>query len=95
MNRSTATIILAVLALAFAHANPATAQGSKSSQSLEYELALQRGTQAVIWGVPAGKGNNWLQTVPGEGWKVIFRLYGPLKPWFDKTWRPGEIELVA
>jgi hypothetical protein len=25
---------------------------------------------------------------------VLFRLYGPLKPWFDKTWRPGEIELV-
>jgi hypothetical protein len=22
------------------------------------------------------------------------RLYGPLEPWFDKTWRPGEIELV-
>jgi hypothetical protein len=19
---------------------------------------------------------------------------GPLEPWFDKTWRPGEIELV-
>jgi len=22
------------------------------------------------------------------------RLYGPLEPWFDKTWRPGEIEVV-
>jgi hypothetical protein len=22
------------------------------------------------------------------------RLYGPLEPWFKKTWRPGEIELV-
>jgi hypothetical protein len=22
------------------------------------------------------------------------RLYGPLEPWFDKTWRPGEIEEV-
>jgi len=43
---------------------------------------------------PAGKENNWVQTVPGKGWSVIFRLYGPLKPWFDKTWRPGEIELV-
>jgi hypothetical protein len=20
------------------------------------------------------------------------RLYGPLEPWCDKTWRPGEIE---
>jgi len=25
---------------------------------------------------------------------MILRLYGPLEPWFDKTWRPKEIELV-
>jgi hypothetical protein len=43
---------------------------------------------------PAGKENNWIQTVPGKGWFPILRLYSPLKPWFDKTWRPGEIELV-
>ena len=43
---------------------------------------------------PVGKENNWIQTVPGKGWFTIFRLYSPLEPWFDKTWRPGEIELV-
>ncbi|MGB3715573.1 MAG: DUF1254 domain-containing protein [Candidatus Promineifilaceae bacterium] len=43
---------------------------------------------------PAGKENNWVQTVPGKGWNMIFRLYGPLEPWFDKTWRPGEPQLV-
>ncbi len=43
---------------------------------------------------PAGKENNWVQTNPGEGWNVIFRLYSPTEPWFDKTWRPSEIELV-
>jgi hypothetical protein len=43
---------------------------------------------------PAGKENNWVQTVPGKGWNVLLRLYGPLEPWFDKTWKPGEIELV-
>ena len=41
---------------------------------------------------PAGKESNWIQTVPGKGWFLCLRLYGPLKPWFDKTWRPGEIE---
>ena len=41
---------------------------------------------------PAGFENNWVQTIPGKGWFVILRLYGPLEPWFDKTWRPGEIE---
>jgi len=43
---------------------------------------------------PAGKENNWVQTNSGEGWNTILRLYSPLKPWFDKTWRPSEIELV-
>jgi hypothetical protein len=43
---------------------------------------------------PAGKESNWVQTVPGKGWNVVLRLYGPLEPFFDKTWRPGEIELM-
>ncbi len=25
---------------------------------------------------------------------TILRLYGPLEPWFDKTWKPGDFELV-
>ena len=41
---------------------------------------------------PAGKEKNWVQTIPGKGWNTLLRLYGPLQPWFDKTWRPGEIE---
>jgi len=43
---------------------------------------------------PKGYENNWLETVPGKGWFVALRLYGPLEPWIEKTWRPGEIELV-
>jgi len=43
---------------------------------------------------PAGKEANWIQTVPGKGWNMLFRLYGPLKPWFDKTWRPSDPEVV-
>jgi len=43
---------------------------------------------------PAGKENNWIQTIPGKGWNTLLRLYGPLQPWFDKTWRPGEIEQI-
>jgi len=41
---------------------------------------------------PTGMEKNWVQTVPGKGWNVILRLYSPLEPWFNKTWRPGEIE---
>ena len=35
---------------------------------------------------------NWIQTVSGKKWFTILRLYGPLEPWFDQTWVPGEIE---
>jgi len=42
---------------------------------------------------PAGMESNWIQTIPGKGWFMILRLYGPLEPWFNQTWRPGEIEL--
>jgi hypothetical protein len=44
---------------------------------------------------PAGHEANWVQTIPGKGWNTILRLYGPLQPWFDKTWRPSEIQLVT
>lgn len=43
---------------------------------------------------PAEYESNWIQTVAGKGWFTLLRLYGPLEPWFDQTWRPGEIELV-
>lgn len=43
---------------------------------------------------PAGKKNNWLETIPGKSWSTILRMYGPLEPWINKTWRPGEIEPV-
>jgi hypothetical protein len=43
---------------------------------------------------PEGLETNWLATIPGKGWFVALRMYGPLEPWIEKTWRPGEIELV-
>jgi hypothetical protein len=42
---------------------------------------------------PEGMDHNWVQTIPGKGWFMILRLYGPLEPWFNGTWQPGEIEL--
>ena len=42
---------------------------------------------------PAGEEKNWAQTMAGKSWNILLRLYGPLQPFFDKTWRPGEIEL--
>jgi hypothetical protein len=43
---------------------------------------------------PRGHENNWLETVPKKSWFVILRIYGPLERWIEKTWRPGEVELI-
>jgi hypothetical protein len=43
---------------------------------------------------PLGVEHNWVQTIPGKGWFTIFRLYGPLQPWFDKTWKLPDVEEV-
>lgn len=60
-------------------------------------LVVNKDGSVDVWfgpKAPAGKEINWVQTVPGKGWNTILRLYGPFEPWFDKTWRPREIELV-
>jgi hypothetical protein len=41
---------------------------------------------------PTGQESNWVQTIPGKSWLTIFRLYGPLGPWFDKSWKLNDIE---
>ena len=54
------------------------------------------GSYTVWFGpeAPKGKENNWVQTIPGKSYFVFLRLYGPLEPWFDKSWRPGDFELI-
>jgi hypothetical protein len=68
---------------------------SVSSQSKGVKTNAD-GSVDVYFGpeAPAGMESNWVQTIPGKGWFTLLRLYGPLEPWFDKTWKPGEIELV-
>jgi hypothetical protein len=43
-------------------------------------------------GPPAGQENNWISTKKGGLWFATFRLYGPDKPFFDKSWRLPDIE---
>jgi hypothetical protein len=54
------------------------------------------GSVTVWFGPKASPGeeNNWIQTMPGKGWNVALRLYGPLEPWFNKSWKPGDIVAV-
>ncbi len=62
----------------------------------EDDLSNPDGSTTVSFGPepPPGMESNWVQTVPTKGWFTILRLYGPLESWFDKTWKPGEIEIV-
>jgi hypothetical protein len=79
-----------------------TDQGYPRASSQEYPSpaaeAENDGSTVVYFspdcpdGVAAG---NWIQTDPGRGWFVILRCYSPLQPFFDKTLRAGEIELVS
>jgi hypothetical protein len=45
--------------------------------------------------MPEGQEHKWIATVPGHGWFAIFRLYGPLEPFYDKTWTLNDIEKLA
>jgi hypothetical protein len=44
---------------------------------------------------PAGHENQWIQTNPGAGWFVYFRIYGPEQAAFDKAWKPGDFQPQA
>jgi hypothetical protein len=39
-----------------------------------------------------GEGRNWLRTLPDRGFFVILRLYGPTKVFYDKGWKPSDIQ---
>jgi hypothetical protein len=41
-----------------------------------------------------GDGSNWLKTLPDKGFFVILRLYGPTKAFFDKSWKPSDLEKI-
>ena len=44
---------------------------------------------------PAGKESNWMPTNADRKFEVLFRLYGPEKPFFDKVWKLPDIEKVS
>jgi hypothetical protein len=74
-----------------------TDQDYPQVSSLDEGLVVNKdGSVDVFFGpqAPAGMEKNWIQTISGKGWNMLFRLYGPLDAWFDKTWRLPEIELV-
>lgn len=43
---------------------------------------------------PADGADRWVKTLPGRGWFVYLRLYGPSAAAFDGSWRPGDFVAV-
>ena len=73
-----------------------TNQAAPSVSSQNKDVKVNADGSVDIWfgpKAPEGMESNWVETIPGKGWFMILRLYGPLEPWFDKSWRPGEITL--
>lgn len=74
-----------------------TDQSAPSVSSQNPEVKANADGSVDVWfgpEAPKGMESNWVQTIPGKGWFMILRLYGPLEPWFDQSWKPGEITRV-
>jgi hypothetical protein len=61
--------------------------------SRDKPLANSDGSIDLYFGPTPQKGKkaNWLRTVPGKGFFVILRLYGPTEASFDNSWKPGDL----
>jgi hypothetical protein len=70
-------------------------RSSRSSQSPGLQKNAD-GSVDVYFGpkAPAGKESNWVPTSASGKFEVLFRLYGPEKALFEKTWKLPDIEEV-
>ena len=72
---------------------PSTIYPAVASNSGDLQ-ANDDGSYDLYFGPTAPEGNesNRVETIPGKSWFQLFRLYGPLQPWFDQTWKLNEFE---
>ena len=69
---------------------------NKSVGSLDNPVANADGTVDVYFGpkAPEGKEANWVPTVFGKGFFLVFRFYGPTEGYINKTWVLNDMELM-
>jgi hypothetical protein len=73
-----------------------TDQGKAALRSM-FELKDKTGSSVDLYfgpRAPSGHEGEWIKTIPGKGWFVYFRIYGPEKPSFDGSWKPDDLEEV-
>jgi hypothetical protein len=71
-----------------------TPRSSRASNSADVQKNAD-GSTDIYFGpkAPDGKESNWVPTA-GRIFEVLFRVYGPEKPFFDKTWKLPDVEEV-
>jgi hypothetical protein len=71
-----------------------TDQAKAALRSLFELKNLSGGSADLYFGptAPASHADRWIKTVPGKGWFVYFRVYGPQQAAFDGSWKPGDFE---
>jgi len=64
---------------------------------IDFLRSVDEGIVNIYFGPkpPAGQASNWLYTKPGEKWFPWFRVYGPEKAIFDKSWKLPDIEMIG
>jgi hypothetical protein len=79
--------------------DPVTASGLDNGQSFPSINAMDKpatnadGSSDIYFGPTApGDGKNWLGTLPDKGFFVALRIYGPTQAFFDRTWKPEDVE---
>ena len=72
------------------------ARSGRGSQSPRLQKNAD-GSVDIYFGpkAPAGKDANWVPTNPNGQFEVLFRLYGPEKPFVNKTWKLPDIERIS
>jgi hypothetical protein len=69
---------------------------NKSVGSLDDPEVNADGSVDVYFGpkAPEGKEKNWVPTDPDKGFFLVFRFYGPMEGYIDKTWVLNDLEMV-
>ena len=70
-------------------------RSSRSSQNPDLQKNAD-GSVTIYFGPnpPTGKDSNWIPTKQGGQFEVLFRLYGPGKALFDKSWKLPDLEQI-
>ena len=68
---------------------PSVSQYTNPARNDDGSIEIYFGPQ-----VPREHSANWIETLEQRGWFALLRFYGPTRPFFDKVWKPSDIELL-